>query len=188
MGLQIVTNVMLTLIEHPNGLKFKNIYLYSKSLYQPKYIYLEKLLKPIKGIGYFAYNNSDDILPPSKAKQFFIFDDVACDKQNAIREYFSMGRHNHIDCFYLSQTYVKIPKHLIKDNANSLILFKQDDTNLKHGYSDHVGTDMTFEKFKSLCAICWSKPYYFLAIFKDNEKNEGRYRCCFDKYINLGKK
>ena len=110
------TNVMLTLIEHPNGLKFKNVYLYSKSLYQPKYLYLEKLLKPIKGMGYFPFDNSEEILTPSQAKQhsIFIFDDVACDKQDVIREYFSMGRHNHIDCFYLSQAYAKIAKHLIE--------------------------------------------------------------------------
>jgi len=45
------TNVMLSLIESPNGLKFENIYVFSKSLYQPKYEYLEKLIKPIKGKG-----------------------------------------------------------------------------------------------------------------------------------------
>ncbi|KYQ48820.1 hypothetical protein ALC60_12125 [Trachymyrmex zeteki] len=37
-----------------------------------------------------------------------------------------MGRHAHVDCFYLCQTYAKISKHLIRDNANLLILFKQD--------------------------------------------------------------
>lgn len=36
------TNVLLTSIKHPNGLKFDSIYVYSKSLQQPKYRYLEK--------------------------------------------------------------------------------------------------------------------------------------------------
>jgi len=31
------TNIMLSLIENPNGLKFENVYIVSKSLYQPKY-------------------------------------------------------------------------------------------------------------------------------------------------------
>ena len=31
------TNALLSLILHPNGLRFENIYLYSKSLQQPKY-------------------------------------------------------------------------------------------------------------------------------------------------------
>jgi len=39
-----------------------------------------------------------------------------------------MGKHSHVDCFYLCQSYARIPKHLIRDNANLLILFKQDGT------------------------------------------------------------
>lgn len=126
------TNVMINLIEHENGLKFENIYVYSKSLYQPKYIYLEKLLKPIAGVGYYPFSASENILQPSDAKpnSIFIFDDVACDNQDVIREYFSMGRHNHIDSFYLGQSYAKIGKHLVRDNTNMLVLFKQDDMNL----------------------------------------------------------
>lgn len=49
----IVFIVMINLIEHGNGLKFKNVYVYSKSLYKPKYIYLEKLLNPIADMGYY---------------------------------------------------------------------------------------------------------------------------------------
>lgn len=181
------TNVMINLIEHRNGLKFENVYVYSKSLGQPKYVYLEKLLKPIKGIGYYAFSGSEDILHPSEARKnsLFIFDDVACNNQDVIREYFSMGRHNHIDSFYLIQTYAKIPKHLVRDNANMLVLFKQDDLNLKHVYNDHIGTDMSFDNFKGLCSLSWNKPYEFLCISKDNNINEGRYRKGFDHYICL---
>ncbi|EZA55673.1 hypothetical protein X777_04182 [Ooceraea biroi] len=35
-----------------------------------------------------------------------------------MREHFSMGRHSLVDCFYLCQTYARIPKHLLRDNAN----------------------------------------------------------------------
>ena len=97
--------------------------------------------------------SSKEALPNS----IFVFDDVACDNQNIIREYFSMGRHTNIDCFYLCQTYAKIPKHLIRDNANFLILFKQDGTNLKHIYNDHVNTDILYENFCTLCHLCWYK-------------------------------
>jgi GTPase SAR1 family protein len=181
------TNVIISLIEHPNGLKFKNVYVYSKSLYQSKYVYLENLLKPIKGIGYYGFNNSENIVSPSDARadSIFIFDDVACDKQDVIREYFSMGRHNKIDCFYLCQTYAKIPKHLIRDNANTFVIFKQDELNLKHIYNDHSGTDMSYEKFRNLCTLCWKIPFGFMCIFKDNDINKGRYRKGFDHFIYL---
>ena len=33
------TNVIIALLEHPNGLNFENIYIYSNSLFQPKYIF-----------------------------------------------------------------------------------------------------------------------------------------------------
>jgi len=141
------TNVLISLLE--NGVRFENMYVYSKSLQQPKYRYLENLFTSIDEIGYYlTFSNNSNVVPPSEARpnSIFIFDDIACDKQ-AVREYFSMGRHSNVDCFYLCQTYAKIPKHLIRDNANLLILFKQDCTNLKHVYNDHVNTDMSYDEF-----------------------------------------
>ena len=99
-----------------------------------------------------------------------------------MREYFSMGRHANVDCFYLCQTYARIPKHLIRDNANLLILFKQDGTNLKHVYNDHVNTDMSYDEFCTLCRDCWQQKYGFLVIDKDSELTNGRYRKGFNEF------
>ena len=180
------TNVMLSLIEDLNGLRFKNIYVYSKSLFQPKYQYLKTLLEPIKGISYFEFYGLEDNIPSpqmAKSNSIFIFDDVACDKQNIIKEYFTMARHSGIDTFYLIQTYSFVPKHLIRDNANFLILFKQDNLNLRHVYDDHISTDFTFDKFKEICSFCWKDKYGFIVIDKENEINSGRYRKSFDIFI-----
>jgi len=59
------SNIMLSIIENPNGLKFENVYIISKSLYQPKYEYLEKLIKPINGSGYHTFSHSEGVLDPS---------------------------------------------------------------------------------------------------------------------------
>lgn len=181
------TNVMLGLLEHPNGLRFENIYIYSKSLHQPKYEYLRKVMNRISALGYYTFSNNSDVISPEEAKpnSIFIFDDVACDKQDNIRSYFCMGRHKDIDSFYLCQTYTHIPKHLIRDNANLLILFKQDDLNLKHIYNDHVGTDMRFEIFRKACAECWKDKYGFLVIDKDSPTEKGRYRKGFDAFMRV---
>jgi hypothetical protein len=181
------TNVMLSLLEHPNGLRYENVYIYSKSLYQPKYEYLKELLEPIKGINYYPFSEGGNIIPPAKAKRnsIFIFDDVSCDKQNIIKAYFSMGRHSEVDCFYLTQTYTCIPKHLLRDNANMLVLFRQDDMNLQHVYRDHVNNDMKFDQFKNICSLCWGDKFGFLVIDKDSEMCAGRYRKGFDHYIYL---
>lgn len=179
------TNVVISLIESPNGLRFENVYVYSKSLNQPKYQYLQELLTSAKCVNYYSYSNNSDIISTNDAlpNSIFIFDDVSCDKQDIIREYFAMGRHSKVDCLYLCQSYARIPKHLIRDNANLLILFKQDGTNLRHIYNDHVNTDMTFEEFNNLCAQCWKKKYEFVVIDKDSTIFDGRYRRGFNEYV-----
>ncbi|KAL6429511.1 hypothetical protein ACFW04_008292 [Cataglyphis niger] len=162
------TNALISLLESPHGLRFENVYVYSKSLQQPKYRYLENLLAPMEDIGYFTFSNNSDVISPSEALPNSIF--------NTVREYFAMGRHSNVDCFYLCQTYAKIPKHLIRDNTNLLILFKQDGTNLRHAYNDHVNTDMSYENFHALCRACWRRRYGFLVIDKDSALRNAKTR------------
>jgi len=97
------TNVLISLLESPHGVRLENVYVYSKLLQQPKYRYLENLLSSIDEIGYFTFSNNGDVVLPSEAhpNSIFVFDNVAYNKQDAVREYFSMGRHSYIDCFYL---------------------------------------------------------------------------------------
>lgn len=179
------TNLVISLLLHQNGPRFCNLYVYSKSLYQPKYIFLEKVLKKVAGTTYHKYNHNSEILSPHEAlpNSIIIFDDVACENQNNIRDYFAMGRHKNIDCFYINQTYTKIPKQLVRDNANLIILFKQDDINLRHIYDEHVGSDMTWSQFREMCSTVWSKPFNYVVINKDCERNKGCYRMKFDTFI-----
>jgi len=90
-----------------------------------------------------------------------------------------MRRHANVDSFYLCQTYARIPKYLICNNANLLILFKQDGTNLKPIYNDHVNTDMSYE-FCALCRDCWQQK--ILVIDKDNMYTNGGYRKGFNEF------
>lgn len=182
------TNVLISLLENPNGLRFENVYVFSRTLEQDKYRYLENILKPIKGLGYYTYSSNNDVIHPSKAKpnSIMIFDDVLCDEQNNIKAYFCMGRHRNVDCFYLAQTYTRVPKHLVRDNANFLILFKQDELNLKHIYNDYaIGCDMRFENFRNMCNKIWSEKYGFVVIDLDSELNKGKYRMGFDRFVHL---
>lgn len=182
------TNVIISLLEDSNGLRFENVYIYSNSLYQPKYVYLKNVLSSIKGVGLYMFSSNDDVIPLEKVKKnsIFVFDDVICEKQNNIRNYFCMGRHKGVDCFYLSQSYAHIPKHLIRDNANLLVLFKQDETNLKHIFNDFgISCDMSFTKFKAMCNRCWSEAYGFIVIDIERTMSNGKYRLQFDKFISI---
>lgn len=181
------TNALLTLLIHANGLRFENVYVYSKSLQQPKYEFLRKVIEKTPGVNYYPFSDHEQVIQPADVKKqsVMIFDDVACEKQDNIRAYFCMGRHRDVDSIYLCQTYSRIPKHLIRDNTNFLVIFRQDDLNLRHIYDDHVNTDMTFHEFHQLCAVCWKDKYAFLAIDKDSDMNHGRYRRNFDHFVTI---
>lgn len=180
------TNVMLNLLFSSNGLQFENVYVFSKSLYQPKYKFLEKVLTSIPSIGYYPFSENEQVPHPNEVKtnSDMIFDDVSCEKQGNVRNYFTMGRHNNCDTFLLCQTYSQVPKQLVRDNTNVIILFKQDETNLKHVHNDHVNTDMSYNKFKEICAQVWNeKNNSFLVIDKERDLKDGRYRQEFDSNI-----
>ena len=149
---------------------------------------MEKVLNDVEGVEYFPFSDREQVLPPGKAKpnSIFIFDDIACEKQDSVRAFFCMGRHVDVDSFYLFQTYAHIPKHLVRDNVNLLVLFRQDEKNLKHVYEDHVNTDMTYNNFRDLCSACWNgEKYGFVVMDKDSDLNKGRYRKGFDCFIIL---
>lgn len=183
------TNSLLTLITHPNGLRFENVYVYSKSLNQPKYQFLKELLEPIDGVQYFPFSEHTEVISPDQVlpNSIMVFDDIACEKQDNVRAFYCMGRHKNVDCFYLCQSYAQIPKHLVRDNVNMLVLFRQDDLNLKHIYDDHVNSDMPYAQFKELCSACWRQGNHcFLVVDKDRPMNNGRFRRGFDNFaINI---
>lgn len=112
------TKVLLYLLFDEIGLRFENVYVYSKSVYQLKFHLLQDVLKKIKGISYFPFQNREDVIEVGNAEPYsiLIFDDVACESQEIILEFFSEGRHKSIYCAYLSQTYSLIPKQLCRHN------------------------------------------------------------------------
>jgi len=71
--------------------------------------------------------SNNDVVPSNEARpnSIFIFDDVACDKQERILLGWVAMRTLTAS---LCQTYARIPD---RDNANLLILFKQNCINLK---------------------------------------------------------
>jgi len=101
------TNALISLLKSPHDVHFENVYIYSKSLQQPKYRYLKNLLAPIEEIGYFIYSNNSDIVSPSKVlpNSIFIFGDVACDKQDA-REIFQWVDTRM--CFYRLTAFISV--------------------------------------------------------------------------------
>lgn len=180
------TNLIYFMLVDGNGLRFENVYIYSKTLEQPKYQLLRRIIDEIDGVNMFTFFENETVIPPEKVlpNSVFIMDDVIGENQRVIIEYFSRGRHNKVDIFYLAQSYSKVPKQLIRDNANLIILFKQDETNLRHVYFEHCSGDMSFPEFKTFCMTCWNRiKFAFIVICKDSERDNGRYRFGFDTFV-----
>ena len=180
------TNLLFNFILNDDLLHYDRLYIYSKTLNQPKYRFLQSLFEDVEGdLGKqvaFFHNSQADLLAPEELdasyRNLIVFDDVLLDKQNNIERYFAQGRHSNADIFYCCQSYSRVPKQVVRDNSNMLIIFPQDDLNLKHIYENHVGGDMDFNEFKILCRWCWDKPFSFLTIDKTSSKD--RYKKMFD--------
>ena len=103
-------------------------------------------------------------------------------KQNTCESYYVKGRHSNVDCFYLSQNYFKLPRQTIRENANFICLFPQDQKNLNHILDDNVGSDMTKEEFRQLCKVAWEKQHEFVIIDLSSKKHDGKYRSGLDEF------
>ena len=110
-------------------------------------------------------------------KNILILDDCLLEKQNKAESYYTRGRHNNCDTFYISQNYFRLPRQTIRENANFIILFPQDSKNLTHIYADHCSGDMEIDEFKRLCHRVWdSAPHNFVTIDLTSTKSNGKYR------------
>jgi Poxvirus A32 protein len=140
------TNVVISLLVDPNGLKFENVYIYSKTLYQKSYVELAKIFSLVPEIGYFCGSSEDEILSVEETKpnSVIIFDDLAPKDMSKIADYYSRGRHKNLNTFFLTQTYTNVKKQMLRDNVNVIVCFKMDRLNLYCIYRDHVTPDISF--------------------------------------------
>ena len=115
-------------------------------------------------------------------KNLLILDDCLLEKQTKAEVYYTRGRHNNCDTFYISQNYFRLPRQTIRENANFIILFPQDAKNLTHIHADHC-TDIDIKEFKRLCHTIWNgQKYNFVTIDLTSSKFNGKYRENFDKF------
>ena len=85
-----------------------------------------------------------------------LFDDRLLSKQeNDNNLFFTRGRHDNIDMYYISQSYFHLPKITILNNSNIIILFKQTLRDIILLFHDIAGLDMNLEEWKELCRKAW---------------------------------
>ena len=107
-----------------------------------------------------------------------VFDDMLDTSQKLIDPFFTRGRHNDLDVYYLSQSYFDLPKRTIRNNSNIIILFQQTLKDVQHIYTDIAGFDMSYDEFKSLCKEAWRDKYNYLIINRLEDKNGKKNMIC----------
>ena len=71
-----------------------------------------------------------------------VFDDMLDTSQKLTDPFFTRGRHNDLDVYYLSQSYFDLPKRTIRNNSNNIILFQQTLKDVQHIYTDIADFDV----------------------------------------------
>lgn len=130
------TNLLISMLLQ-GQIKFDHLYLYTKSIEQPKYKLLIRFINSLEKeyekatgqpIDMLTIGTSiDDIVPLDEIDKtkinLAIFDDLLTEKhQEIIEEYYIKGRHSNVSCIYLTQSYFDTPK-VLKKNSNYFVLF-----------------------------------------------------------------
>ena len=127
---------------------------------------------------YPNYKTSTDIKPINKYKgSIVIFDDMLGARNSSqIDEFFTRGRYEDLDVYYISQSYFALPRQSIRNNSDILILFEQTLRDVQSMYYDIGAYDMNYDEFKLMCHKAWGEKYNYLCIDVTRNKNEGKYR------------
>jgi len=203
----LLVNLLLNQFGEHDWLDYDHLYIYGKSLHQPEYKIINtcfksnnnkmETLKCIQNkrdpsrkfspvINIEIFENDSDIKDPVEFdpnhKNLIIFDDVMLENQKTIESFYTRGRHNNIDCFYISQNYTKLPRHTIRENSNLFFIFQQDNITINNFYRDHC-SDISKDQFKHLCKASWNEEYGFITIDLTKTKYSGKYRKGLNHYF-----
>ena len=91
-------------------------------------------------------------------------------------KFFTTGRHEDLDVYYISQSYFAFPRQSIRNNSDRLKLFKQTLRDFQSMYYDIGAYDMKYDEFKEMCHKARSERFNYLCIDMVKNKNEGKYR------------
>ena len=124
------------------------------------------------------YKTTTEIKPINKNKgSVVIFDDMLGARNcSQIDEFFTRGRHEDLDVYYISQSYFALPRRSIRNNSDMLILLKQTLRDVQSMYYDVGAYDMKYDEFKEMCHRAGDEKFNYLYIDMAKNKNEGKNR------------
>ena len=93
-----------------------------------------------------------------------------------IDDFFTRGRYEVLDVYYISQSCFALPRQSIRNNSDRLILFKQTLRDVQSMYYDIGAYDMNFDEFNDLCHKARDERYNYLCIDMTKNRDNGKYR------------
>jgi GTPase SAR1 family protein len=144
------TTLLYSLIRKEQGRPFHYLYIFSKSLEQEGYQILKREYEKLsteedEQIDY-SFNRCEELISVDECEpnSLVVFDDcVNNQQQHIIKDCFVRGRHKNISCVYLTQSYTKVDRQLIRNDINFLCIFRQSPKYTKEIYIVHVGSGFT---------------------------------------------
>ena len=120
-----------------------------------------KKTKSLKHDPIIKAQTSDEIqLIENYENSIVVFDDMLLSTQeNNIDLFFTRGRHENFDMYYISQRYLHLSKNTLRNNSNIIILFKQTLRDILLSFHDLAGLDMILKEWKQLCRKAWENEY-----------------------------
>ena len=76
------------------------------------------------------YDDCQNIPDPSALdptqKNLLLLDDCFLGMPNKAEAYYTRGRHSNCDTIYIAQNYFRLPRYIVRETSNVIILFPQD--------------------------------------------------------------
>jgi GTPase SAR1 family protein len=182
------TNLLLTLLLHPEGLRYRQLYLYTKSPEQQKMKYLTNVMNTVPEIEFTMETNDENVIAVENLPKYstVVFDDFLRQEQTCISDIFLRCRHYQCDCLYLTQSLSRVNRQLIRNNINILFIFTTDELTLSTIFKEYAIFDFdNFSEFQKLCKLAFAEKYNFLTIDLTRDKNKGRYRINLDNFVTF---
>ena len=86
--------------------------------------------------------------------------------------FFTRGRHQNLDIYYISQSWYELPKNTIRKNCSRIMLFPQTLKDIIMIYNDISGLHMNFSEWRDFCPDAWKKRYNYFQIDKNKDLDD----------------
>lgn len=179
-------------------LPYDRLYVFSRHLDQPKYVYLKKYITDIEkamkkkfkmDINIIkVWSNKLEDMPniedfDKSYRNLVIIDDfVICSKSQMARiaDYFTRVRHMNTSVILLNQMYHRTDR-AVRLNLSQAILFQNNNRREVSLLATELGSDLEKGEFAKLYNTVLSKKYNFLYIDNESYEKPLRYRKGFDE-------